>query len=89
MFARRSISKKTATGSAMKKKSNYVLKFLRPDLAFIQQLRYTKADRYTYRVITTSSCVPDSVTTWRGESQPLSPLVLELKGGKTVLLFRL
>ena len=68
-------------------KSNYVLKFLRPDLAFIQQLRYTKADRYAYRVITTSSCVPDSVTTWRGESQPLSPLVLELKGGKTVLLF--
>ncbi|MBF1509743.1 MAG: hypothetical protein HXN85_07200, partial [Prevotella pallens] len=68
-------------------KSNYVLKFLRPDLAFIQQLRYTKADRYAYRVITTSSCVPDSVTTWRGMSQPLSPLVLELKGGKTVLLF--
>ena len=68
-------------------KSNYVLKFLRPDLAFIQQLRYTKADRYTYHVITTSSCVPDSVTTWRGMSQPLNPLVLELKGGKTVLLF--
>ena len=68
-------------------KSNYVLKFLRPDLAFVQLLRYTKADRYTYRVITTSSCVPDSVTTWRGMSQPLSPLVLELKGGKTVLLF--
>ena len=67
--------------------SSYVLKFLRPDLAFIQQLRYAKADRYTYRVITTSSCVPDSVTTWRGESQPLSPLVLELKDGKTVLLF--
>ena len=67
--------------------SSYVLKFLRPDLAFVQQLRYTKADRYAYRVITTSSCVPDSVTTWRGESQPLSPLVLELKGGKTVLLF--
>ena len=67
--------------------SSYVLKFLRPDLAFAQQLRYTKADRYAYRVITTSSCVPDSVTTWRGESQPLSPLVLELKGGKTVLLF--
>ena len=68
-------------------KSNYVLKFLRPDLAFIQQLRYTKADRYAYRVITTSSCVPDSVTTWRGMSQPLNPLVLEMKGGKTVLLF--
>ena len=67
--------------------SSYVLKFLRPDLAFAQQLRYTKADRYAYRVITTSSCVPDSVTTWRGMSQPLSPLVLELKGGKTVLLF--
>ena len=68
-------------------KSNYVLKFLRPDLAFVQQLRYAKADRYAYNVITTSSCVPDSVTTWRGESQPLNPLVLELKGGKTVLLF--
>jgi len=68
-------------------KSNYVLKFLRPDLAFVQQLRYAKADRYAYNVRTTSSCVPDSVTTWRGESQPLSPLVLELKGEKTVLLF--
>ena len=67
--------------------SSYVLKFLRPDIAFTQQLRYTKADRYAYSVITTSSCVPDSVTTWRGMSQPLSPLVLELKGGKTVLLF--
>lgn len=68
-------------------KSNYVLKFLRPDLAFIQLLRYAKADRYTYRETTTSSCVPDSVTTWRGVSQPLNPLVLEMKGGKTVLLF--
>ena len=67
--------------------SSYVLKFLRPDLAFIQQLRYAKADRYAYSVITTSSCVPDSVTTWRGVSQPLNPLVLEMKGGKTVLLF--
>ena len=67
--------------------SSYVLKFLRPDLAFAQQLRYTKADRYAYSVITTSSCVPDSVTTWRGVSQPLNPLVLEMKGGKTVLLF--
>ena len=68
-------------------KSNYVLKFLRPDLAFIQLLRYAKADRYTYSVTTTSSCVPDSVTTWRGVSQPLNPLVLEMKGGKAVLLF--
>lgn len=68
-------------------KSNYVLKFLRPDLAFAQLLRYAKADRYAYSVITTSSCVPDSVTTWRGMSQPLNPLVLEMKGGKTVLLF--
>ena len=67
--------------------SSYVLKFLRPDLAFIQLLRYAKADRYAYSVITTSSCVPDSVTTWRGVSQPLNPLVLEMKGGKTVLLF--
>ena len=67
--------------------SSYVLKFLRPDLAFAQQLRYAKADRYAYSVITTSSCVPDSVTTWRGVSQPLNPLVLEMKGGKTVLLF--
>lgn len=67
--------------------SSYVLKFLRPDIAFTQLLRYAKADRYAYSVITTSSCVPDSVTTWRGMSQPLSPLVLELKGGKTVLLF--
>lgn len=68
-------------------KSSYVLKFLRPDLAFIQLLRYAKADRYAYSVTTTSSCVPDSVTTWRGVSQPLNPLVLEMKGGKTVLLF--
>ena len=67
--------------------SSYVLKFLRPDLAFIQLLRYAKADRYAYSVTTTSSCVPDSVTTWRGVSQPLNPLVLEMKGGKTVLLF--
>nr|WP_307767031.1 hypothetical protein [uncultured Prevotella sp.] len=67
--------------------SSYVLKFLRPDLAFAQLLRYAKADRYAYSVITTSSCVPDSVTTWRGMSQPLNPLVLEMKGGKTVLLF--
>lgn len=67
--------------------SSYVLKFLRPDLAFAQLLRYAKADRYAYSVITTSSCVPDSVTTWRGVSQPLNPLVLEMKGGKTVLLF--
>lgn len=67
--------------------SSYVLKFLRPDLAFVQLLRYAKADRYAYSVITTSSCVPDSVTTWRGVSQPLNPLVLEMKGGKTVLLF--
>ena len=67
--------------------SSYVLKFLRPDLAFIQLLRYAKADRYAYSVTTTSSCVPDSVTTWRGMSQPLNPLVLEMKGGKTVLLF--
>ena len=68
-------------------KSNYVLKFLRPDLAFAQLLRYAKADRYAYSVTTTSSCVPDSVTTWRGVSQPLNPLVLEMKGEKTVLLF--
>ncbi|WP_311156803.1 hypothetical protein [Prevotella nigrescens] len=68
-------------------KSNYVLKFLRADLAFAQLLRYAKADRYSYSVTTTSSCVPDSVTTWRGVSQPLNPLVLEMKGGKTVLLF--
>lgn len=67
--------------------SSYVLKFLRPDLAFAQLLRYAKADRYAYSVTTTSSCVPDSVTTWRGVSQPLNPLVLEMKGGKTVLLF--
>lgn len=67
--------------------SSYVLKFLRPDLAFAQLLRYAKADRYAYSVTTTSSCVPDSVTTWRGMSQPLNPLVLEMKGGKTVLLF--
>ena len=67
--------------------SSYVLKFLRPDLAFAQLLRYAKADRYSYSVTTTSSCVPDSVTTWRGVSQPLNPLVLEMKGGKTVLLF--
>ena len=67
--------------------SSYVLKFLRPDLAFAQLLRYAKADRYAYSVITTSSCVPESVTTWRGMSQPLNPLVLEMKGGKTVLLF--
>ena len=67
--------------------SSYVLKFLRPDLAFAQLLRYAKADRYAYSVITTSSCVPDSVTTWRGVSQPLNPLVLEMKGEKTVLLF--
>ena len=67
--------------------SSYVLKFLRPDLAFAQLLRYAKADRYAYSVITTSSCVPDSVTTWRGMSQPLNPLVLEMKGGQTVLLF--
>ena len=67
--------------------SSYVLKFLRPDLAFAQLLRYAKADRYSYSVTTTSSCVPDSVTTWRGLSQPLNPLVLEMKGGKTVLLF--
>ena len=67
--------------------SSYVLKFLRPDLAFIQLLPYAKADRYAYSVTTTSSCVPDSVTTWRGVSQPLNPLVLEMKGGKTVLLF--
>ena len=68
-------------------KSNYVLKFLRADLAFAQLLRYAKADRYSYSVTTTSSCVPDSVTTWRGVSQPLNPLFLEMKGGKTVLLF--
>lgn len=70
-----------------KENSSYVLKFLRPDLAFAQLLRYAKADRYAYRETTTSSCVPDSVTTWRGVSQPLNPLVLEMKGGKTVLLF--
>ena len=68
-------------------KSNYVLKFLRADLAFAQLLRYAKADRYSYSVTTTSSCVPDSVTTWRGVSQPLNPLFWEMKGGKTVLLF--
>ena len=58
MSARRSTSMKTATGNDNEKKSNYVLKFLRPDLAFVQQLRYAKADRYAYNVITTSSCVP-------------------------------
>ncbi|ATV54343.1 hypothetical protein CTM53_07395 [Prevotella intermedia] len=68
--------------------SNYVLKFLRSDLAFVQQLRYTDTKEYDYDNSTTSTFVPDSVTTWRTKnSEPLLPLVLELKGGKNVLLF--
>ncbi|GAB6977063.1 hypothetical protein JCM15124A_19700 [Prevotella falsenii] len=68
--------------------SNYVLKFLRSDLAFVQQLRYTDTKKYDYDNSTTSIFVPDSVTTWRTKnSEPLLPLVLELKGGKNVLLF--
>lgn len=68
--------------------SNYVLKFLRSDLAFVQQLRYTDTKEYDYDNSTISTFVPDSVTTWRTKnSEPLLPLVLELKGGKNVLLF--
>ena len=42
--------------------SNYVLKFLRSDLAFVQQLRYTDTKEYDYDNSTTSTFVPDSVT---------------------------
>ena len=70
-----------------KTSSQYVLKFLRSDLAVVQELYYEKVEGIYERCIK-SFVVPDSVKTWHAyRSNHLLPLVLELKGGKNVLLF--
>ena len=69
-----------------KEKSTYVLKFLRPELAIIQQLVYEDGKRI-YNYSTLSSDIPDSVVTWRSmNTDQLIPLVLEIKGGKRIFL---
>lgn len=70
-----------------KTSSQYVLKILRSDLAVVQELYYEKVEGIYLRCVK-SFVVPDSVKTWHAyRSNHLLPLVLELKGGKNVLLF--
>lgn len=70
-----------------KTSSQYVLKFLRSDLAVVQELYYEKVEGIYWGGVK-SFVVPDSVKTWHAyRSNHLLPLVLELKGGKNVLLF--
>lgn len=70
-----------------KTSSQYVLKILRSDLAVVQELFYEKVEGIYLRCVK-SFVVPDSVKTWHAyRSNHLLPLVLELKGGKNVLLF--
>ena len=68
------------------RKSTYVLKFLRPELAIMQQLVYEDG-KHVYNYSTLSSDIPDSVVTWRStNTKQLIPLVLEIKGGKRIFL---
>ena len=67
-------------------KSTYVLKFLRQDLAVMQQLVYMDG-RITNYGCSLSSHIPDSVVTWRStRSEHFVPLILEIRGGKKIFL---
>ena len=67
-------------------KSTYVLKFLRQDLAVMQQLVYMDGRR-TNDGCSLSSHIPDSVVTWRStRSEYFVPLILEIRGGKKIFL---
>ena len=67
-------------------KSTYVLKFLRQDLAVMQQLVYMDGRRTNYGC-SLSSHIPDSVVTWRStRSEHFVPLILEIRGGKKIFL---
>ena len=67
-------------------KSTYVLKFLRQDLAVMQQLVYMDGRR-TNDGCSLSSHIHDSVVTWRStRSEYFVPLILEIRGGKKIFL---
>ena len=66
------------------KNATFALKFLRPDLATMKQLVYTK-NEYINKRNTMSSHIPDSVVTWHSiYSEYFIPLILEIRGKKKI-----
>jgi len=69
-----------------KEKATLVLKFLKQDVATLQQLIYDDGN-YRYSIHTIPDLISDDVVAWRFvDSEYFIPLVLELKGGKKVFL---